>query len=194
MLGGAGRDLARDVAEGLMPLPTLDYFRQARLKLDMMSILFERQLHVRWVFWRYLLIDASPQFGHDYLIITEDRFRFPRSAALDSVSQAKVNLNQSYETRTCPVSTIGKGHATAEKKCINVASVYIMESESEEQFDETREEVLGVTTDQGTERLVTDLSVRILEGRQRDFAAWDPRSFMYPKAANGYMLSKRNLA
>ena len=50
----------------LAPLPSLNLMRMARVKLDMMSILFERRLFLRYRFVRYLLIDSSPQLGFNF--------------------------------------------------------------------------------------------------------------------------------
>jgi len=43
--------------------PSLDYMRQSRLRLDLMNILYERQLFLRFDIARYLLVDSSPQGG-----------------------------------------------------------------------------------------------------------------------------------
>ena len=125
MLGDAGAKLADDVANAVMQLPTIDYFRHCRLKLDLFNILFQRLLFIEWKFVRYLLIDASSQHGHEYLCVREDRIRYPRSAAYDSVTHMMMQLE--FESRICPVSTLGKGNRGAEKKSINVGTIYLME-------------------------------------------------------------------
>ena len=180
MLGPGAEQLAKDIINAVVPLPTIDYFRHARLKLDLFSVLFQRQLFVEWHFIRFLMFDASAQHGHEYMCTREDRCRWPRSEAFDSVARAKANSHMALESRICPISTLAKGHSGAEKKAINVAGIYEMETETWEEFDATREQVRGVTTDQGTERLVPDITVRVLPMYRNRYNALDPRAFLFP--------------
>ena len=54
----------------------------AKRKLDMCSMVFEQLSFVKWTHRRYLSYDASKMNGHDYLLVREDRFRYPRNADL----------------------------------------------------------------------------------------------------------------
>jgi hypothetical protein len=59
-------------------LPSISLLRVARVRLDLMSILFQRQLFFRYTHVRYLLIDSSLQVGFNILCVREDRFAIPR--------------------------------------------------------------------------------------------------------------------
>ena len=128
----------------------------------------------------FLQLDASSQHGHEYFCVREDRIRYPRSAAFDYVSRARTSGNLQFESRICPISTLGKGHASSEKKSVNVGQIYLMESASYAAFDEVRGEVKGITTDQGSERCISDMTVRVLEAYYNSYEATDPRVFLFP--------------
>jgi len=99
MLGEAGEALAAEVASGIVKLPTLDMFRHARQKLDLFNILFQRQLHIKWRYLRYVMFDASAQYGHEYFCIREDRIRFPRAETFDALATSSTGLQLAFETR-----------------------------------------------------------------------------------------------
>ena len=126
------------------------------------------------------MFDASGQFGNEYFCIREDRCRFPRLDAFDARARAQANLQTSFETGVCPLSTLGKGSASAEKKTINLASVYLMECDNRDTFNTTRCQVRGVVTDQGAERLVTDMPVRVIPGFENTYSSTDPQCFLFP--------------
>ena len=68
------------------------------------------------------------------------------------------------------------------KKATNCANVYIMESDSLDDFDIKRKGVRGFTTDQGPERGIGDETVRVIPEYKDRYSAADPRVFMWPWA------------
>ncbi len=110
----------------------------------MVMMLWERQLHSRFRFVRLLFVDSSPQFGHNFLCIREDRVSIP--LAVTSVERSKFDINAHFETRVLPLSTLGLGQAGLVNKVLNVANIFLMETSSPEQFHKARREIRGMTT------------------------------------------------
>ena len=126
------------------------------------------------------MVDASPQLGMSFLCVREDRIRLPR-AELGLDFRKAYDLNSAFETRICPLSTLGLGHAGLVKKAINVANVYLMEAETLERFHEARQEVVGYLSDQGTEKKVAELTVGVIPRCRDLYEHSDPMSYMYPR-------------
>ena len=97
--GEGGTQLAGMLSNGTLPMPSLSFLRAARVRLDMMSMLFERQLYAGWAFLRYLMVDASPQLGRNYLCGREDRLRIPRDVWRLPEIRARLNLNDCVWSR-----------------------------------------------------------------------------------------------
>ena len=184
-LGEGGSELAGMLSNGTLPMPSLSFLRSARVRLDMMSMLYERQLYGGWAFLRYLMVDASPQLGRNYLCGREDRVRLPRDVWHLPEIRARLNLNDCFETRVIPLSTVGAGRASGVKKSSNVAGVYLMETEDREQFDELRCSVCGITTDQGAEKGLADETVRILPAYRDTPTTGGVQDFLWPRALSG---------
>ena len=180
--GLAGRQLAADIRSGVIPLPSNELLRQARIRLDLLSILYERKRHKKTKFFRYLLADASSMLGRNFLCIREDRVGYPRDEAENYTFFSTFDLNSGYETSVKPLSIMGEGWSSAVKKTFNMCACFQMETEDAEDFDEVRCEVCGVTTDQGAERDICDQSVRILPGYADKYLADDPRCYLWPNA------------
>ena len=129
-----------------------------------------------------LLIDASTQFGKTYLVSREDRFRFPTEAAFDPEVVIAADLHASFETRVMPLSTVGAGCASTTKKSVNVASMYLNESQDEEAFDKKRKQVRGGTTDQGVEAHILDATINIIPRFCGRYSPTSILSFLFPYA------------
>ena len=154
--------------------------RMARVRLDIMNILFERRLFLKMRCRRFLMVDSSPQLGHNFLCVREDRIMIPRATCLGSDFRVHFDINQNFESRLCPLSTLGLGHAGMVKKLLNVAGIYLMESADAAQFHHVRNEVRGYTSDQGTEKELAEGTVMVIP-RFKDFDPSDVQSFMYPR-------------
>ena len=178
--GPEGDRVAQQLRDGETPVPSIDLMRMARLRLDFMSIMFERQLFMQFQYRRYILVDSSPQLGFNFLCCREDRVRFPRGDFGADFRRA-YDINAAFESRLFPLSTLGVGAAGLVKKGINVANVYVMESESLDKFHEVRCEIRGFTSDQGTERKLPEVPVAILSACRDAYEPSDPMSYMYPR-------------
>ena len=114
------------------------------------------------------------------LCVREDRVRFPRGSFGADFRKA-YDLSANFESRICPLSTLGAGHAGLVKKGRSLANILLMESGSLSSLNELRCEVRGLTTDQGTEKGVSEATVEILQKFRGEYAPGDPMSFMYPR-------------
>ena len=180
--GEGGSQLAGTLSNGTLPTPSLSFLRSARVRLDIMSMLYERQLYAGWAFLRNLMVCASPQLGRNYLCGREYRIRLPRDAWRLPEVRARLNLNDHFESRVIPLSTVGSGRASGVKKSTNVAACYLMETENREQFDELRCSVCGITTDQGAEKGLADETVRIISGYRDTLTTGWAKDFLWPRA------------
>ena len=113
--GAESRPMQRDLRDGVVPLPSVGTFRMARVKLDILPIMYERQLLVEWRYLRYFQVDSSPQLGFNFLCCREDRLRFPVVAGVD-IFAAGFDLSSVCETRLCPLSVIGHRNAKLAKQ------------------------------------------------------------------------------
>ena len=141
-------ELQDDLRQERVRVPSLRWLVTCRLKLDLLSMLWQRFLQTMFVFIRYIMMDASPQLGADYFIVREDRVRIPLQDH-GPAFRAAYNINDFYEERIMPLSTLGLGRSGGAKKSINTANNYLMESEDDVHFHTTRNEVKGAVTDQG---------------------------------------------
>ena len=180
--GEEGSWLASVLENKTLPMPGLNLVRQARIRLDLCSMMFERLLFVTWAYIRYLIIDSSPQLGRNFLCTREDRIRFPRNLLYNSEERSRFDLNSGFESRIMPLTTLGVGTGSALKKSVNCSALYLHESEDLPMFDEIRNEVRGGTTDQGAERNMGDETVRIVPGYEDKFLPADPQSFLWPRS------------
>ena len=154
--GPDGEAFAQQLESGQLPLPGLGCMRQARLRLDLVNILFQRFLFTISYCIRFFLVDSSPQLGRNYLCVREELVRYPREMMHLPEVRAAFNLNDGFESRIMPLSTLGNSRASGLKKTLNVAGLYLMETEYADQFNEVRGSIVGVTTDQGAEVKVID--------------------------------------
>ena len=159
IFGPQGDQMAASFRNRVHILPSIDIMRMARVRLDCMSVLFQRKLFLQFAHRRYLLVDSSPQFGFNFLCVKEDRINIPRNFELGSDFRRLYDINAHFESRICPVSTLGLGRASAVRKSINTANIYLMESGRLADFHSLRSEVRGVTSDQGTEKHITEGTV-----------------------------------
>ena len=117
VLSGADDPVVHDIlARDSHEVPSLNLLRMARVRLDIMSILFERRLFMKYRYIRYFLVDSSPQLGRNFLCVREDRVAIPRNDFVTMWFRAQFDINSTFETRICPLSTLGVGNAGLAKK------------------------------------------------------------------------------
>jgi len=180
MFSDGGARLAADIESGTIPLPPVSSFMETKSRLYLFNILSFRLDFLRYHFIRYLMIDATSLAGKSYLLVREDRIRCPKAAEFDPAIMAAVHLHSAFETRICPLSMIGAGWGSVVKKSLNVVSIFLEESSTEEEFDRNRCQVRGGVADQGTESHIMDETIRILPQFRNRYGDENPRSFIFP--------------
>ena len=126
--------------------------RAAMVNVDLFTAIWEWVLQLSYVFLRYIYIDASPQFGVNYLCLRADRVRIPRALLYHHGIPPDFDFNANFESRICIASACGYRNAGVVKTGSNLANVYLTESESFAMFDEKRGEIKGGVSDQGTDK------------------------------------------
>jgi hypothetical protein len=91
------------------------------------------------------------------------------------------DLNTAFETRICPLSTLGLGNAGLVKKGISTSNIFLMETENDLAFHEVRCEIRGSTMDSGTEKDVGNDTVAIIPRFRDAYDPMDTMAMMYPK-------------
>ena len=114
-------------------VPHADTVRVARLQLDLWSMVFEWRLFVKFSFRRYLMVDSSKVAGHSFVCMREERLRIPHVGGINFFKRG-VDLNDYFETRLCPLGTIGFGNEVLVRKSEIVTNMMLMESESLDHF------------------------------------------------------------
>ena len=147
--GQARETLRLQLQSPLAQLPSYWSLQHARVKLDLLNILYERKLANEWCYLRYIMVDSSPQCGRDYLCCIEERIRLPKGN-FSSQYWCNFDLNSGFEKREMQLSTLAGGHATHVKKSLNFINIVRMESGALPVFDDKRAEIKCITTDQGT--------------------------------------------
>ena len=66
---GDDSDLAKQLRDKQFRLPGIALMRMSRVRLDMASMLYERKLFLRFTSYRYMMLDSSPQLGHNFLVL-----------------------------------------------------------------------------------------------------------------------------
>ena len=84
----------------------------ARVRLDILNVLYERLLFLQFEFLRYYNPDSSPQLGLQWLAVCEDRFALPKDTCHDLRQCVGLDLNDHFQSRRMPLSTYGRGHGT----------------------------------------------------------------------------------
>ena len=114
-----GRDGAERLRTGLrnnvFATLCLDMMRQARLRLDLMSILYARRLFLKFDITRYLLIDSSPQWGYDFKCVRDDGLMIPKETCANIIARVGLDIVPFYSPRICPLNTLRTGRGSAMK-------------------------------------------------------------------------------
>ena len=108
-------DALRDAA-----LPQESRLRDARVRLDLLAIRWDRECCQSAAHWRYINPDSSPQLGWNWLIMREDLFTFPSIAPAAFAPVPEV-LNVAFSSRTDVLGTLGRKRASLVKRTISVA-------------------------------------------------------------------------
>ena len=93
------KKVGQDFQDGDAVLPAVDLIRSARLRLDMLSVVYQQRYFLRSNVVRYLLIDSSPQLGFKFLCTIEDVFVIPSSSTFSLLTSIKqLDLHNEFES------------------------------------------------------------------------------------------------
>ena len=176
---GTQRHLGDVGRRGQHMVPSLNLLRAGRQRLDLLSMLFERRLFLRFEFWRYLIIDGSPIFGFSFEATREDRIAIPLSTCSSLLGMLGLDLNACYETRLGVLTTTGYGKSGVVKKLSNLLHIFLQQCPSKEEFTRQRRQVKNILTDQGTEKAVADSGFCLPGFPHHDPGT--PESWAYPE-------------
>ena len=168
------------LTHGDVKLPSRAILLQGTVKLDLLAISYERELTRHQQCWRYLSVDASPQYGWNWLISRECRFEFSDEGDGGATCLRNVDLNKIYKSRLCVLCTLGRGRGTALKKSNNLSNIAKMETGTEELLRKHDDEVFVICTDQGRESELADFDRMepVVTAQQYEH----PSSRRYPRA------------
>ena len=97
--------------------------RLARLRLDMLSVVYQQRYFLRSNVVRYLLIDSSPQLGFNFLCTIEDVFVIPSSSTFSLLTSIKqLNLQNDFDSSHELMSSTGSGRAGLVNTSTNVCN------------------------------------------------------------------------
>ena len=172
----------KKLRDGVVPLPSLNTMKIARLKLDLLSMIWQQKLFVRFDYLIYSLIDSSPQLGYNFLVVIEDQVRVPWAATWDLAKRMALILNEHWESVLQPFSSLGLGRASTLNKTIVTSNVLIMNAEKIADFDRRRKSQRGFCTDHGVEHQIGRMPLGVapmkVEGSD------NPAEFLYPDSVS----------
>ena len=148
--------IASALQDGSIRLPSTEIIRGAALRLDLMAMLYDRDVRNENRISRHLLVDSSPQAGFNMLCSIEKRLTVPLRIAEDCRARASADIAQFHSHDALPLATLGLGCAGLKHKLASVTWSYSLITGNREAFDKMRFEVVSVTTDQGTEDDIVD--------------------------------------
>ena len=137
-------------------LPSDARLREATVRLELLSLLFERVEAKLYETWRYLNPDSSPQLGYDWLVTREDAWSFSKESFMGPEDIVGADLNEAYTSRTLTLSTLGRGRSSVVKKSFNISTLHKLKAGSAAEYDALRYNVYGMLSDMGTEKGCAD--------------------------------------
>ncbi len=96
--------------------PAQHVLRSALLRIDLCGVIFQRSSSEKYVTFRYVLADSSPQLGFNFLCVREDSISIPTNIYADQILRAGYDLNKGYSTRVLKLAVLGHGRASGVKK------------------------------------------------------------------------------
>ena len=178
LLGEPGRDVASDIQRGVYALPSISVLRAARVRLDIMSILFSQFNWLRGRVVHYGQLDSSPQLGYNMLAAIEETFVIPDVHSL--TPHIEIEKALSFTRETMQLSTLGMGKAGLLKKSINYVNLQLMKTGSIDKMEEKRKRYRGIVSDQGTEKGAGDMGIAIVPALARRHGPESSDAFVFP--------------
>ena len=171
--------LVSELASGDIKLPSPKLLQEARLRLDILSMLYERKQFLRFNYWRYLNPDSSPQLGFQWMVCREDRFVLPASTCSNLLAYMGLDLNACFETCLMSLSTYGRSRGTLVQKHGAILRHHGMVTKNAADKWTRCGQVKSVCSDMGTEKGINRGSTMTEEDGSLDRRAY-PNSIYMP--------------
>lgn len=147
----------------------------------MLSVVYQQRNFLSPQRIRFLLVDASPQLGYEFLCTIEDAFDIPTHHVVQLwQTAAELNLEDGFTTGHELMSSTGSGRSGLVKKSLNITNLITMKSGTDPRFHTIRCQYRGVLSDQGTERGHSNISLDIIPRYRGHASPSDTASFAYP--------------
>jgi hypothetical protein len=157
--------LPPDMLPSLASLPRLPSgttMQNVEHRLNLVDLLWQRELHSRYHFARHWMPDASPQGGYHYVCVVEARWQFARHASVAEL--ATIDIDKHFVMRHLPLVTLGHGRQDVLYKSLCLHHMLALETGSYKTFCKARAEVRTYTSDQGVEQNIVDSPLLYSEG------------------------------
>lgn len=150
--------MVEDLEAGRWRIPVRHSVARWQVRLDIMTMSWEREVSARNFILRYLIPDSSPQGGYNFFCCREDQICVPRSLAAPE-RRVACDVGTIFRRLPLPVSTLGYGRASLPHKVRNIIfSSLLLVPPTESAFEEWRRSVRSFVSDQGTERKICDVA------------------------------------
>ena len=124
--------LKSDIESKKVREPECSSLMNAKVKLDVMHMHWMAEVYKKYDVTAYDIIDSSPQFGWNYLVIRTDEFMYPRNAS--ALDRLKISLDDIYTRRTLPLSCLGYGKAGIVQKLQNYIHAGLLETQDPDRW------------------------------------------------------------
>lgn len=149
------------VNSGVVKLPGREVLRLADFRINLIDILYQRSLANNNSFDRYWSGDSSPQGGHIFFVVVEDRLMWP--SRLSIADRLALDADKHFGRRFLPTTTLGYGGANLLGKACNTQHAAALESGTWAKFCKMRNEVRVWSSDQGVDSAIADCPCLIAE-------------------------------
>ena len=110
LFGVEGKPLADQIEADIIHTPSRQVLRAARLRLDIMSVIYQQKHFLRFDTISFYLADSSPQLGRNFFAIIEDSFTIPSRTCLNLMQRVKLEMQHVWDERLWPLATLGLGN------------------------------------------------------------------------------------
>lgn len=145
------------IKQGTVKLPGREVLRVASFRMNLLDLLFQRELCRTHDGFRYLASDASKQGQFNFFVVQEDRIMWPAHCSKEAAYELLCQRRKGdMELRHLPTTTLGLGAADLKYKVSNTCHAILLETWTLDNFDKFRFSVRSWTSDQGLEYSIGD--------------------------------------
>ena len=104
--GQDGKALSDEIEAGAVHTPSRQRLRAARLRLDIVSVIYQQKHFLKFETIFFYLADSSPQLGRNFFAIMEDSFSIPARGCLNLMRRVKLEMQNVWDERLWPLATL----------------------------------------------------------------------------------------